>query len=128
MFRPQRTRSKVLAVRTGVARLAITLFALLAFLLQSYVTQIHIHGATWNTTAALDAGKTQQPAKIPAGNDQNNCPICQSIAHAGQFVTPSAIAIAIPALAAFHVAVDKDTATVARSTSHSWKSRAPPRN
>ena len=111
-----------------MARLTITLFALLAFSLQSYVTQIHVHGATWNTAAIFDVGKIQQPGKIPAGNDQNNCPICQVIAHAGQFVTPSAVAIALPAPAAFHIAVDKDTATATHSTSHNWKSRAPPRN
>jgi hypothetical protein len=111
-----------------VARLAITLFALLAFSLQSYVTQIHIHGTTWNPAATLDTGKTQQPGKIPARNDQNSCPLCQVIAHAGQFVTPSAVAIALPALVAFHVVADKDTATVTHSFSHSWKSRAPPRN
>jgi hypothetical protein len=111
-----------------VARLAITLIALLAFTLQSYVTQIHIHGAIWKTTSTLDAGKTQQPDKIPAGDDQNSCPICQVIAHAGQFVTPSVVVIALPTLAAFHIAVDKDTTIVMHSVSHSWKSRAPPRN
>ena len=128
MFRPSRPKAIAPASRAGVARLAITLFALLAFSLQSYVTQIHIHGATWNTAAALDAGKTQQPGKIPASGDQSSCPICQVIAHAGQFVTPSAVAIVLPALVALHVVVDKDTATVTHSTSHSWKSRAPPRN
>ncbi len=108
-----------------MTRLAITLFALLAFTLQSYITQTHIHGAGGNAIAALDAGK---PGKLPNADDQSSCPICQVIAHAGQFVTPSAVAIALPALSAFHVAADKDIAAIAHSSSHIWKSRAPPRN
>ena len=114
--------------RSRTVRLVITLFALLAFTLQSYVTQIHIHGANWNTATTLDAGKASQPGKLPAGDDQSTCPICQVIAHAGQFVTPAAFAISLPALAAFDVAIDRETATIAHSYSHSWKSRAPPRS
>jgi hypothetical protein len=127
--RPTRTGSKATArsPRTGAARLAITLFTLLAFTLQSYVAQIHIHGASWNTTQTVDAGTAPQPGKLPVTDDQNSCPICQVIAHAGQFVAPSAVAISRPALTAFHVTVDKDTAAVTTSASHSWKSRAPPR-
>ena len=128
MFRSFRAKTTALRPRIRAARLATTLLALLAFTLQSYVTQIHIHGATWSRTTTLDAGKAPQPGKIPANGDQSTCPICQVIAHAGQFVTPSAVAISLPALASFHVAVDKDTATGAHSTSHSWNSRAPPRN
>jgi ABC-type arginine transport system permease subunit len=112
----------------STGRLAVTLFVLLAFTLQSYVTQIHIHGASWSTAVTADMAKVPQPGKTPAGDDQGTCPLCQIIAHAGQFITPSAVAIALPALAALHVAIEKDTATVTHSTSHSWKSRAPPRN
>lgn len=108
-------------------RLAITLFALLAFTLQSYVAQTHIHGTNWNAASTFDAGKAPQPGKAPSGDDQNTCPICQVIAHAGQFITPSATAIILPALVAFYVAVDRDTPSAARDTSHSWNSRAPPR-
>jgi hypothetical protein len=113
--------------RKGAARLAITLFALIAFTLQAYVTQIHIHGASWSTTKTVDAGKASQPGKLPATGDQNGCPICQVIAHAGQFVAPPATAMLLPAVAAFYVAADRGTTTVISSASHSWKSRAPPR-
>jgi hypothetical protein len=127
--RPTRTGSKATArsPRTGAARLAITLFALLTFTLQSYVSQIHIHGTSWSTSRTVDAGKAPQPGKIPVTDDQNSCPICQVIAHAGQFVAPSAVAVSLPAPVAFHVTIDKDTAAVTLSASHSWKSRAPPR-
>jgi hypothetical protein len=127
VFRPLRAKARVSASRFGAPRLAITLFALLAFTLQSYVTQIHIHGASWGTAATLDAGKAHQPGKLPAGDDQNSCPICQVIAHSGQFITPSAVAVILPALVAFYVVIDKDTSSAARNISHSWNSRAPPR-
>jgi hypothetical protein len=111
----------------SAGRLAITLVALLAFTLQSYVTQIHIHGTIRNAVAGIDAGKTTQPGKAPATSDQNVCPICQVIAHAGLFVTPSAIAVAIPALVGLYAAIDRDTSQTARVASYSWNSRAPPR-
>ena len=128
VFRPLRTRSRVLSERVGAVRLAITLFALLAFTLQSYITQIHIHGAAWSSAVTLDAGKAQQQGKLPIRDDQGSCPICQLIAHAGQFVAPSAVAIALPTLAAFRVTADKGIATATSTASHNWKSRAPPRN
>jgi len=128
VFRPSRAKARVSASLFSVSRLAITLFALLAFTLQSYVTQIHIHGANWGAASSVDAGKTPHPGKAPAGDDQSSCPICQVIAHSGQFITPSAIAIALPTLIAFYVFVDRDAPSLARSTSHSWNSRAPPRN
>ena len=128
MFRPLRAKARVSASRSGASRLAITLFALLAFTLQSYVTQIHIHGANRGMASSVDASKTPQPGKAPAGDDQNSCPICQVIAHSGQFITPSAVAIALPALIAFYIVVDRDAPSRARNTSHSWNSRAPPRN
>ena len=112
----------------SAVRLAITLLALLAFTLQSYVTQVHIHGTSWGTATTLDSGKVPQPSKLPPSNDPANCPICQVTLHAGLFVTPSTVAITLPTLAAFYVAVDKDATTVTHSASHNWKSRAPPRN
>jgi len=126
VFRPLRTKARISASRSSPSRLAITLFALLAFTLQSYVTQIHIHGANWGTASSAAAGKTQ-PGKAPAGDDQSSCPICQVIAHSGQFITPSAIAITLPTLIAFYVVVDRNAPSLARDTSHSWNSRAPPR-
>jgi len=129
--RPAKTKSKVLdhAPQGGRARLAITLFALLAFTLQTYVTQTHIHAAAINTASTtFDKGATQkqQPDKFPQGNDPANCPICQEILHTGQFVTPSATALLLPTLTVSIVAIVVDIKTIAQAPSHSWKSRAPP--
>ncbi|HTT99004.1 MAG TPA: hypothetical protein VMF58_13205 [Rhizomicrobium sp.] len=127
MFRPIRAKSKAKAQRAGAGRLAITLFTLLAFTFQSFVAQVHIHIKPWTVSTTLDAGKAAQPGKPPANDDQTSCPICQVILHAGQFVTPSAIAFALPSFALFFVAAANDPAPPAQTASHGWQSRAPPR-
>lgn len=126
MFRPHRAKSKAKAQRASVGRLAITLFALLAFTFQSFVAQVHIHAAPSTASSALSTGKVSQPGKLPANDDPSNCPICQIILHAGQFVTPSAITFALPSFALFFVATAVRQSPSAEAGSHSWQSRAPP--
>jgi hypothetical protein len=109
-------------------RLCVILTTLLAFGLQSYVTQTHIHLAPDSFAGASDSGATKQkPDKFPANGDPANCPICQEIAHTGQFVTPSAAALLLPSLAISIVRIVADIPTGAQSSSHAWRSRAPPK-
>ena len=134
MARPARTTSRVrgCAPRGHGARLAITFFALLAFTLQTYVTQTHIHGVSpvnfAATTSALDGSAAQKhlPDKLPPSNDPANCPICQEILHSGHYVTPSATVLLLPIAAAFTIASIVEIVTIAAVYSHGWKSRAPP--
>lgn len=134
MARPARTTSRVWgrARQCNSARLAITLFALLAFTLQSYVTQTHIHGAARINSAAAtlafdkNAVHKQQPGKFPPGDDPANCPICQEILHTGTYVTPSVAALLLPSVAVSIAVIVVDIKTIAQASSHSWKSRAPP--
>jgi hypothetical protein len=108
--------------------LAITLIALLAFTFQSFVSQVHFHAMPWTASAMFDAGKVSQPGKLPANDDQSNCPICQAVLHAGQFITPSAVIFGFPSFAAFLVTTFDRVATPSQVASHSWQSRAPPRH
>ena len=134
MARPARTISRVWdrAPQSDRARLAITLFALLAFTLQSYVTQTHIHGITRDSIAAAtlavdkNPAEKQQPNKFPPGDDPANCPICQQILHSGSYVPPSAATLLLPTVAASITPIVIDIKTIAQASSHSWKSRAPP--
>ena len=134
MARLARTTSRVWgrARQGNGARLAITLFALLAFTLQTFVMQTHIHGMARvgiaPATLALDksAAQGQRPDKFPAGNDPANCPICQEILHTGYYVTPSAAALPLPTVAVSIAPTVIDVMTVVAAHSHSWKSRAPP--
>jgi hypothetical protein len=102
----------------SIARLAVTLFALLAFTLQSYAMQVHVHGATITALQKLDGPQKQ--------NDTAHCPICQEILHFGHYVTPSAGTL-LPVL----LVVPFATSFVERLGGNSlplrgWNSRAPP--
>jgi len=101
---------------------------LLAFGAQSYVTQTHIHIApdSFASFAKLGANKQSQPDKFPANRDPANCPICQEIAHTGQFVTPAAAVLLLPTIAVSIIKIVADIPALAQSTSHAWQSRAPP--
>jgi hypothetical protein len=119
------------------ARLAVTLLALLAFALQSYVTQTHIHhassaafGLTFESTAHPEDAAAKTPGhsqdKYPANEDPSNCPLCQEILHAGAFVAPATLALFAPALSVSVIAIAPETAIVVRAVSHDWRGRAPP--
>lgn len=127
MPRTSTARPKTKAQRANVGRLAITLFALLAFTFQSFIAQIHVHTAPWAASSMLDAGKAAQPGKLPASDDQSNCPICQAVLHGGQFITPSAVTFALPSFVVFFVATGAQKVPVIQAGSHNWQSRAPPR-
>jgi hypothetical protein len=102
----------------SIARLAVTLFALLAFTLQSYAMQVHLHGTS--------IAASQQPGKTQKTGDTAHCPICQEILHFGHYVTPSASAWS-PALTAISFAIiTSEVYLTALAPSHSWNSRAPP--
>jgi hypothetical protein len=109
----------------SLARFALTLLALLAFTLQSVVTQIHVHGTTASTAASTDSGK---PAKPLPGDDQANCSICQAILHAGHFTAPVAAVLPLPSFASFAISLSVRVASSPQSSSHDWQSRAPPRS
>lgn len=103
----------------NLARFAVTLFALFAFSLQSFVMQVHVHGGT---VAAAQTAKTSKPAPEPA-----NCPICQEILHAGHYVMPSAAGWLPLSQFSAIVSIWTGSAVLSQSSSHSWNSRAPPR-
>jgi hypothetical protein len=132
--RPAKIPSKVWgrSPRSGGARLAITFFVLLAFTLQTYVMQTHIHGTAGFgvtvTKLAFDksAAQEQRPGKLPPANDPANCPICQEILHTGFYVAPSAAALLLPSVVASVAPIVIDIVKIVEVCSHSWKSRAPP--
>jgi hypothetical protein len=78
------------------------------------------------SVAKLAGGKRQNPDKFPANGDPANCPICQEILHAGQFVAPGAPALALPVAAISIAVLVVDIAAPPQRASHAWQSRAPP--
>ena len=112
-------------------RLFVAMFVLLAFGLQSYVTQTHIHIAPDSfapySKLIAQSGKEKQPDKFPANGDPANCPICQEILHSGQFVTPAAAVLILPTAAVSIISIVAAIPAAAQRPSHAWQSRAPPK-
>ena len=127
-------------MRTGATRVltsgqsgwrALTWVLVLAFGLQSYITQTHIHGAASLFDAPVAIGKIFGKAPAPATpgdrDDGSDCPLCQAIVHAGAFFAPVAITLFLPVswIEPFvHVPV---AGLSSGGTAYHWQSRAPPR-
>jgi hypothetical protein len=111
------------------ARRFIVFVAAIAFVLQSYITQTHIHDGMPGLGGGVKTTAEQLSAhgKIPADHRSADCPFCQVIIHSGVFVAPVAKAIQLPlvwietAMLAFTARADSKSATP------DWQSRAPPR-
>jgi len=116
----------------GGWRLAVAALAFVAFALQSYVTQTHIHGAFVSSDVAKIskqvAGKApgEPHDKYPANDDPANCPICQEILHAGQYVAPGAIVFALPVETIAVIPLSLDAPLIVKAIPLGWRGRAPP--
>ena len=80
-------------------RFAIVFAMLLAILWQSFVTQTHIHAEPGIHATAI-ADSASAPTRLKAGQTPSDlpatCPICQEIAHAGSYLSPTAVALQPP--------------------------------
>jgi hypothetical protein len=102
---------------------------LLAFTLQSFVTQTHIHAAPQMAadvaTAKALAGAPAH-GKAPVENGTADCPLCQAIVHAGAFFAPVAPLLPLPVWIEQVAQVVAAYAAVPMPATRSWQSRAPP--
>ena len=103
------------------------LFMLIAFAVQGFAVQTHIHGTPFSpNTSIVSVTVPSQPAPQDP-YDPANCALCQEMLHAGLYVAPvvadfvvilDAVAFA-PAYALLpHAATERQ---------HGWQGRAPPR-
>ena len=143
-------RQRACAGSVGYQSLPRALFVLLAVVamaIQILVVQAHIHipqvagrsASVSITTVAqtLLAGPTAEAAdqqanlprdKYPINEDPSNCPLCQEIAHSGQFVQSAAVLAHVPMWVSVHFIVFSDVLPSLFVVSHSWQGRAPPQN
>ena len=102
-------------------------FMLLALVVQGYATQTHIHKQNVSTvSAAFKASGSPRHDNFPVNDDPANCPVCQQILHAGQFVAPAWL---LPFLLIAAVStIEITTAALPHydAVSHSWRGRGPP--
>jgi hypothetical protein len=106
----------------------ITLFALLAFFIQSFALQTHIHSTLLPPVSVTTAADTPTPSPLKNQDPVDQCRLCQELVHAGVFVSPSAtvIAASLNIVAAIFAALPVFAADPVRA--FSWQSRAPPRH
>lgn len=135
-------------MKAGISRLRrvsswrqlLPMLVLVAFALQSYVTQTHIHFAghvmtggfsfpddSSKATLGQAAGDTGDHDKYPPGDDPANCPICQEIMYAGHYVAPAFAHVILISLPASTIAVVAAVPLRLFALSHNWQGRAPPR-
>lgn len=96
---------------------------LIAFTLQSYITQTHIHNATPASVAKIF---NHSHGKAPSDDNPVDCPFCQAVAHDGSLFLASApiltLSIDFFELAAPVFLFDHPS----NAPAHIWRSRAPP--
>ncbi len=111
--------------------LAIVLFV--AFGLQSYVTQTHIHLPP-SAVAAFSVGhvgvssaKPVEKDKHPGDEDPAHCPLCQAVAASGSFVMPVLPVLLLPVFSSAIAEAASYLPIIVSPLSHDWRGRGPPR-
>lgn len=100
---------------------------LLAFALQSYVVQTHLHVSAPPGVAKIAAMQTSGHRKAPLNNSQTDCPFCQATNLAGTFVTPAAALLLLPLAWMQTVQIGPLMREASGPRAQGWRSRAPPR-
>jgi len=127
MRRPRRIR--IASAPAKGWRFAAALLAMLTFAAQSYVTQTHIHFDSPTSSDGITKAAPDAPhGKLPVKETPANCPICQEIAMAGHYVTPGAVALALPSQTVSIVPLEIVVRFIVEAVSHDWHGRAPPRH
>lgn len=114
--------------------LAVTL---IAFALQSYIVQTHIHfegNSDFGFAAAKNlapqandvSAQTRNHSPSVPKDDPAHCPICQEFLHAGQYLTPTPVIALLITSVAVPIAIVREIAIPSNPVSHDWHGRAPP--
>jgi hypothetical protein len=114
---------------SGVARRFVMFVAVLAFALQSYIAQTHIHDA-WQAAGGivrLAVPQSAQPGGAPLDHGRADCPFCQAVTHLGAALASPALPLILPFAWIETTAIVFTARSDSLSAAHHWKSRAPPR-
>jgi Protein of unknown function (DUF2946) len=138
----QRNRMRATLLRLPSLREAILIpLALIALAIQVLVVQTHIHipeGAGrlqtvsvvslvgHGATTVSDAGNGGNRDKYPINEDPSNCPLCQELAHSGQFVHSVVVLVSLPVTVTTSFIVLVERTPFRPAASHIWRGRAPP--
>jgi hypothetical protein len=123
-----RSGAASLLLKQPAARRYVTLFALLAFLLQGFAVQSHIHPLDKPAATAAVLDNVPAPLKKIDPIDLGSCRLCQELIHAGAFIAPSAFAMPASQNAAAIVFTALPLLAGILAPAFAWQSRAPPRH
>jgi Protein of unknown function (DUF2946) len=110
---------------------ALALFAAVAFFLQAFALQAHVHPVTQQASIA-GAGKLVVTSllnspKVPSSKDDPaDCPLCHADTLNGAFVSPASPVLLLPTVLALRQAVQAVMSLRVLKLSHNWQGRAPP--
>jgi hypothetical protein len=134
MKRFEKSRS-AFVVRRSIPHRLVLFVTIVAFVLQGYVTQTHMHGLASRAEGGVAgflmklasgdevSGKSHDPSK----GDPARCQFCQAIGNAGAFVTPTALALLLPVANVSIIRLCFAAQSYIETASHDWRGRAPPR-
>jgi hypothetical protein len=105
----------------------VTIFALVAFFLQSLAVQTHVHHPAPQPVSTVAASGHVPPAPLRSQGPIDQCRLCQELLHAGVFVTPSASSAVASQSFTTAVFTLLPSAIASLMTAFAWQSRAPPR-
>ena len=111
--------------RAGSWRSLISLAVMLAFGLQSFLVQTHLHNLPQNLSAAAGIAASVPHNKAPL--DADKCLLCQEYLHAGAYLTPAAAAVLPPSAGVSLQPLRLALVVADHPVSHNWIGRAPPR-
>jgi hypothetical protein len=111
-------------------RLFLVVVMVVAFVVQGYLTQTHIHRQNLSGSSIAQKLNDGSPKhdNYPADDDPANCPLCQQVLHSGQFVAPGSLVFFLPMLAISVIEIAVLALPLFDSVSHSWLGRGPPAN
>ncbi|MGD0142326.1 MAG: hypothetical protein ABSC92_04145, partial [Rhizomicrobium sp.] len=101
--------------------------AVLAFALQSYIAQTHIHAESQALGGMVKIATTSPSGKAPVDHSQADCPFCQAVVHVGAIVVSAPPLLRSPFSWVETAALAFTAATFSIEAAHDWQSRAPPR-
>jgi hypothetical protein len=135
-------KPRCLAASRGIpfSHIPILALAVIALAIQMMVVQIHIHvpqagKALTSSFISLAAGQAEIARdqssglprdKYPVKDDPANCPLCQQVAHSGQFVHSAVILVALPFSVTVNFIVFTEAVISQSAITHIWQGRAPP--
>jgi hypothetical protein len=122
-----------IAGKASPGRWLFAAFMLLAFALQSYAVQTHIHErldlpaiAKANGNISIDGAHAKKPAAPSKRDAPDDCPLCQLL-YGGQNVAPDALVSFLPLVSVLAIEIKLAALPHFDAVSHSWRGRAPPR-